>query len=652
MTSRWLQDGPRVRGAVLLLLCALVVAVYGQTGTFPFVKFDDDAFISGNPAVQGGLTLEGVRWAISTDMDAGWIPLTWLSRLVDVSLFGMDAGGHHLVNVLFHLLNVLLLFHVLRRMTGRLPESGLVAALFAVHPLHVESVAWVTERKDVLAGFFWMLSLGAYARYAERPGALRYLAVVLCFALGLMSKPIVVTLPFVLLLLDCWPLRRFRMAGESFPPGETRFVPAPASRLLLEKAPLLAMSAAASAVTILFQKQIGAVTSFEAIPPWARAGNALLSWFLYLRKTAWPFGLAPFYPHPGTGISPWAVAGSALFLAAVTALALRSVRSRRWFAVGWFWYVGTLVPVIGLLNVGGKAMADRCTYIPLIGVYLVFAWGASGLVSRWRTPPAAAAAAAALLVLLLGLRAFDQAGKWRSTEALFAHTVETTGENWLAQNMLGLAAYEGGRDLEALRHFREALRIWPDLPEVNNSIGMTLLRMGDPEGALAHFRRELRVQPRFAEAWFNAGVALDALGRPEEAFAAYSEALRVDPGHPEANNNLGVHLAALGMHPEAIARFREALRRRPDYAEGHHGLAMSLAAVGDVEDAIRHLRTAIRLRPSGYPEAHNNLGTLLARQGAFGEAATHFREALRLKPDYEKARRNLERVTRDAARST
>jgi hypothetical protein len=308
------------RYAVPVVLALMVVAVYGRVGSFPFIVLDDEAYILRNPALRGGLSAEGLRHAFTTGEDAGWIPLTWVSRMLDVTLFGMDAGKHHLVNVLFHLLNAALLFSALLRMTGRPWESALASALFAVHPLHVESVAWVTERKDVLAGFFWMLSLSAYARYVARPGAARYGAVALFFVLGLLSKPIVVTLPFVLLLLDYWPLGR---AG-------------PASRRVLEKVPLLVLSASASAVTYLAQRGVGAVSSLGAIPLWARAGNALLSYAAYLRKGAWPSDLAVYYPHPGTALPGWKVASAGLFLCLATALVVRHASRRRWLATGRF----------------------------------------------------------------------------------------------------------------------------------------------------------------------------------------------------------------------------------------------------------------------------------------------------------------------------
>jgi tetratricopeptide (TPR) repeat protein len=654
-------------------LVALVAAVYWQTASFPFVVYDDRIFITDNPALSGGLTPESVRWAFTTDMDAGWIPLTWLSRLLDVSLFGMDAGRHHLVNVLFHLANTLLAFAVLRSMTGKTRESAFAAAVFAVHPLHVESVAWVTERKDVLAGFFWLLSMGAYKRYAARPGAFRYLLLLAGAALGMMSKPTFVTFPFALLLLDFWPLGRFRpFPGEA---GEGE--PVPFGRLLLEKAPLFAMSLGTSIVTFLFQRSIGAVTPVDAIPFWARAGNALHAWTTYLAKSAWPSGLSVFYPNLGVQLSAGRVAASGLFLAAVTAAVLAGCRRRPWLATGWFWFLGTLVPVIGLVQVGGQGMADRCMYIPLTGLAILFAWGGAETYSRMRVPGPAAAAAAAACILAMATAAWHRTADWRATGPLFTRAIEATGENWVAQNCLGVVAMEAGRREEAYAHFREAIRIMPSVPEmhvslidclvkdgrreeaqaagrealrlmpaspeVRKAIGDMLAEFGRLDGAMASYREAIRLRPDFGDAHFGLAVSLNRAGRIDEAIAAYREAIRLMPGHAEAHNNLGVCLSAAGRADEAIARFRDAIRFRPGYADAAYNLGRELAWQGRADEASAWLREALKIEPRN-AEARNSLGVLLAGQGRFVEAAAEFREAIRLKPDFEGARRNLDRA--------
>lgn len=635
---------------VCAALTAMVLVVYSQTFAFPFILLDDDLLILKNPYLQGGLTAEGARWAFTTVMDAGWIPLTWLSRLVDVSLFGMDAGKHHLVNVLFHLLNTLLLFRVLREATGKAWESGFVAALFAVHPLHVESVAWVTERKDVLAAFFWMLSLGAYVRYAERPGIARYGAVLLFFLLGLMSKPIVVTFPFVLLLLDYWPLKRFRPSPDSSGDPPSRYTPVAPGRLLLEKLPLVLFSAAISAVTYFSQMSIGAVTPLGGNPLWARAGNALQSYVLYLRRGVWPSDLSVFYPHPGPNLVLWKSAAAGLFLVVATDWVVRRARTRRWLATGWFWYLGTLVPVLGLVQVGGNAMADRNAYLPMIGIYLAVAWGAGELVSRFRVLGIVTAVAASICLLALGTCASLQVGYWRGSEPLFRRALLVTEENWLAHGLLGGIDAVAGRNEEAAAHYREALRIWPDLPEVHNGLGEVLDRMGRTEEAIANFREEVRIQPHFAPAHYNLGVTYYRIGRFEEAASCFRETLRIRPDHPEAHNNLGVWLLESGRVDGSIAHFREALAIRPAYAEARRNLGMALSRTGALGEAIDHLREAVRLRPD-FVEARNNLGVLYARCGKFPEAEAEFREVLRREPEHEGAKNNLAMATAESRKT-
>lgn len=619
----------------------MVLAVYWRVGSFPFILLDDDSLILKNPALQEGLTAEGARWAFTTVMDAGWIPLTWLSRMADITLFGMDAGKHHLVNVLFHVLNTVLLFHLLREATGRTWESGFVAALFAVHPLHVESVAWVTERKDVLAGFFWMLSLGAYARYAACPGTARYGAVVLFFLLGLMSKPIVVTLPFVLLLFDYWPLRRLWTSPDI--PGDLPHGCPPVShvRLVLEKLPLFLLSAVISVVTYFSQKSIGAITPIDANPVWARAGNALQSYALYLRRAFWPSDLAIFYPHPGTNLVLWKPAAAGVFLSLATVLVVRHARSRRYLATGWFWFLGVLVPVLGLVQVGGNAMADRNAYLPMIGVYMVAAWGGASLAAKLRIPSSVTGVAATVGLLALMMCASAQVALWRGTEPLFRRALAVTEGNWLAHSLIGQVDANAGRNDAAVAHYREALRIWPELPEVHNGLGEVLDRMGRTEEALGNFEEEVRIQPRFAPAHYNLGVVRYRIGKVGEAAASFREALAIRPDHPEAHNNLGVCLSDLGKDDEAIVHYREALRIRPNYVEAHRNLGMALSRGGSPEEAISHLREAVRLRADD-AEMRNNLGVLYARSGRVREAVSEFREVLRRHPGHAGARRNLE----------
>ncbi|MFA6147283.1 MAG: tetratricopeptide repeat protein [bacterium] len=603
------------RCAIVLLLAGMVVIVYGKTAGYPFVMYDDPLYTVANPFVAKGLTLAGAEWAARTFHAANWHPVTWLSHMMDVSLFGMNAGNHHLVNLLFHMANTLLLFHFLARATGRMWESGLVAALFAIHPLHVESVAWVAERKDVLSTFFLMLTLLAYARYCERPARSRYAAILLFFALGLMSKPMLVTVPFVLLLLDYWPLGRFSPFRS--PAGDTGFLPP--MQLLREKVPLFVLSGVSCLVTYLAQEKGGAVSTLAVLPGWARGANALLAYAGYLWKTVWPSGLAVYYPHPGTAISVWKVAAAGTFLCWVTAVAVRQARNRPYILVGWLWYLGTLVPVAGFVQVGLQTMADRYTYVPLIGIFIAAAWGMGDLARGWKVPRLAAGI---IVFWLAGLAvcAWYQAGFWRDSSSLFTRDLEVTRENWFIRNSLGWSLLREGKDAESIHQFREAIRI----------------------------------RPEYAEAHYNLGKALSRFETIDEAIASFESALRFRPEYAEAHNDLGAALEIKGPAEMAIAHYREALRLRPDFAEVHYNLGRALSLQNAVGEATIHLREAVRLSPE-YVEARNNLGVILARQGEYAEAESQFREALRIKPDYAGAQRNLERVLGgmdDAGRKT
>jgi Flp pilus assembly protein TadD len=626
--------------AVAAVLSAMVIVVYWRVGHFPFIGYDDDRYILNNPALQGGLSLSGLRWAFTTDMDAGRIPLTWLSRMLDISLFGMDAGKHHLVNVLLHLLNTLLLFQVLRKMTGRMWECGLVAAFFAVHPLHVESVAWVTERKDVLAGFFWMLSMWAYARYAERPGVVRYGLVVLFFSLGLMSKAILVTFPFVLLLLDYWPLGRFSFAGELSRENPSRFSHSPPGRLVQEKIPLLFLSLIASVVTYRSQDMAGMVVSLELSPLWVRTGNALQAYASYLGKTVWPSGLAFFYPHPGTRILFWKIAVAGMLLGLVTVFFVRQARNRGWLAVGWFWFLGTLVPVLGLVHVGDQAMADRCTYIPLIGLSIVCAWGSGELAGRWKVSAAAMAAVSGAGLAALMACSWVQVGYWRGSVPLFTHALEVTRDNWGAQNALGKIAAEAGREEEAVARFREAVRLRPDISALHKNLALSLAKVGRLDEAATHLREALRLSPGDGDSAYALYVIRSGQGKKDEALRYFNQGLRAAAASAAWNNDMGLTLAGLGKIDDAIAFFREALRLQPGYAEAHYNLGVALGRLGKRDEAIPHFREALRISPAD-ADAHNKIGVSLVRLERLDEAMVHFREALKMRPDHEDARYNL-----------
>jgi tetratricopeptide (TPR) repeat protein len=624
-------------------ILAAVLFVYWQVGGHDFVNIDDDVYVYENPIVLRGLTLEGVSWAFSTFHAANWHPLTWLSHMLDVELFGPSAEWHHRMNVLYHLLNTELLFLVLWRMTGGLWQSAFVAALFGIHPLHVESVAWIAERKDVLSTLFWILTMGAYLRYTRCPGIGRYILLMAAFALGLMCKPMLVTLPFVLLLLDWWPL------GRIAPPDAPRFpswrlsVPV-LSRLVWEKVPLLGLSAISCAVTYLAQARGRAVLSFEHLSFGSRIANAFVSYVMYLWKMAWPSSLAVYYPHPATvhaDVPAWEIAGSILLFCGLSAIALRQGRRRPYLAVGWLWYVGTLIPVIGLVQVGAQAYADRYTYVPLIGVFIAIAWGIPLVLSGQRFRHLALGAFTGVLLVTLSMASWAQTSYWRDSVTLLSRTLAVTDRrNWFALNNLGVAYNRLGRYPQAIGYFREALQIQPENDKAWNNLGRSYNGLGQYLQAIGYIRESLRIQPDNDKAWNNLGVSYGKLGQYPQAIDCFREALRIQPDNAEAWNNLGLSYNGLGQYPQAVDCFREALRIQPDNAEIWNNLGLSYNRLGQHRQAVDCFMEVLRIKPV-HAEAWNNLGVSYGRLGQYRQAIGCFREALRIRPDFTEARNNL-----------
>jgi len=593
----------------------------------------------------------------------------WLSYMADIAFYGLSPGGLHLTNLLLHLANVVLLFALLARMTRRIYPSAFVAALFALHPLHVESVAWIAERKDVLSTLFWLLTTGAYVLYVERRTAVRYGLVLLSFALGLLSKPMLVTLPFTLLLLDFWPLRRLESPDAAFPWRR-------GLGLVAEKIPILVLAAGSCVVTYVVQHRGGAVSSFDYLPLSFRLCNAVMSYVAYLGKAVWPTGLAVLYPYP-QAFPLWQVLSAFWALALASLLVLRG--ARRWpsLFVGWFWYLGTLVPVIGIVRIGEHAMADRFVYIPLIGIYLAIAWGVPALFpgGRIRTAALPVLALAVLLGIVPVTRA--QLAHWRDGKALYTHALRVTRGNSVMHNNLGVILLREGRIDEAAAQFREALRIRPDHPKAHCNLGRILEQqgqsdlaiaeyemalLGDPdsltahnnlgnifvrqkktEAAIRHYRVALAADPDDEHIHQNLASALADAGRPDEALLHYRIALQLVPGFVEAHYNLGVLLEALKRPDEAAASYRAALRFKPDLADAHYNLANILADQGRFAEALPRYLEAIRYKPDN-AKAHNNLGNLLARAGQPDKAVACYQEALRIDPSYAPAQDNLRKV--------
>jgi len=605
---------------VYVVLVVATLAVYNQVRHFEFVNFDDPEYVTENNHVRAGLTWDGTVWAFRSLEAANWFPLTWLSHMADSQLFGLRSGWHHWTNVLLHTLAALVLFAALKRMTGALWRSAFVAFLFALHPMHVESVAWVAERKDVLSGLFWCLALWCYARYAERPSLERYWPVVAAFCLGLMSKPMTVTLPFVLLLLDLWPLRRaFRMA------------------ILWEKIPLMALAAGESLVTFLAQEQGRAVRSLSTVPFGLRLENALISYVVYIARMFWPAHLAVFYPY-SHDLPAWSAVGAGAVLAGISILVVRRRRTAPYLAVGWFWYLGTLAPVIGLIQVGGQSSADRYTYLPMIGLTIMLAWGATDLFKRQPRALAVAAVAACSACVLL---TFQQISYWANSGTLFRHAVEVTSDNYIAHNNLADYYLIHRRNEEARVQVNEALRLKPGYPEARVNLATVLTRMGKLSDAEREYHVAMAFQPANVEAHAGLGVALATQGRIAEALREFQEVVRLSPGYAEGHYSLGRVLAAMGRTDEAMAEFREAVHLRPDHAEAHHSLGITLAGRGRLTEAIAEFTAEARLKPDD-ANVHNSLGMTLAGVGRYDDAIAQFAEALKIQPGFTAARKGLE----------
>ena len=580
---RWLA--PAICGA----LAVLTFAVFSPTLHHQFVNYDDDLYVYDNPVVARGLTWQGVAWAFGIHV-VNWHPLTWLSHMLDCQLYGLHPWGHHLTNILLHTATVVCLFLVLREMTGALWRGAFVAAVFAVHPLRVESVAWVAERKDVLSGLFLVLTIWAYARYARHPGSpWRYSLVLLLFALGLMSKPMLVTLPLLLLLLDYWPLGR---------EGNVR-------RLMLEKLPLLALSVAVCAITYLAQSK--AVHSGGVFTLQARLANAVVSGVIYLRQMFWPSGLAVLYPFPASLTPVWQWAGAFLLLAALSILAWMQRRTRPWLLAGWLWHWLMLLPVLGLIQVGRQAHADRYTYLPQIGLIIALTWLLAELLAgRAALGSLMAAAIAALAVCACRQEAF-----WQDSETLWQRALACTRDNELAHTNLGAFYAKQGRSAEAIAQYREALRLNPDSPTANSDLAAQLLAQGKVDEAIALCRRALKARPDFAPAHFNLGDAFRQSNRIDDAISQYEESVRLDPSAADTQNILGMLLRQRGRVDEALVHYRAALALRPDNESLHVNVANALLQKGSLADALVEYRRALEIQPSDM-EVQNNLAWQLA----------------------------------------
>ena len=607
--------------AVQLLLCgllaALVAAVFGATVRFEFLNYDDGPYVYENPHVAGGLTAEGVRWAFTERHASNWHPLTWLSHMFDCKLFGLHPWGHHLTSVVLHAAAACCLLLALQQMTGQLGPSLFAAALFAVHPLRVESVAWVAERKDVLCGLLFMLTLLAYTAYAQRPtSAIRYLATLLLYALGLMAKPMLVSLPAVLLLLDYWPLRRWPTASWR--------------RLIWEKAPFAALAVGSSIMTLWAQRT--ALATGEIIPFAWRLANAATAYAGYMWQFVWSPG-QPFYPHPGIHLPLANLIGATLLLAAVTVLCVAARRKAPYLLVGWGWFLVTLAPVIGVVQVGAQAAAERYTYLPHIGLAILVGWGGADLARRFRRGPQMAAVLVAAIVVFLGVRAFQHTAPWRNSVAFWQHVIETDCDGRLpdARHSLGVALEKRGQIDEAIAAYRTALAMAPSYAQPHINLANLLATGGRLAEAIEHYRQAVQSDPRSVLAHCNLATTLDQCGRTDEAYAEFQTALTLDPQSVEARNNLANVLAGHNQIDAAVEQFERALALRPQAAEIHFNYAQALAKAGRLDAAVAQLREAVALRPD-QPTFCHNLAVGLYQQGRTAEAISQWQAVLRLQP--------------------
>jgi len=693
--------------AICLFLAASAIIAFWQVSQCDFTNYDDPSYVTENIHIRHGITIQAIRWAFTTGYAANWHPVTWMSHMLDIQLFGLKPRWHHLTNLLFHIANTLLLFILFHRMTKAPWKSAFVAALFALHPLHVESVAWVSERKDVLSTFFWMLTIAAYIHYVEhgtedgrqrsedrgrrteggisfsdiRPpsSVLRYLAVLILFSLGLMAKPMLVTLPFVLLLLDYWPLQRFdpKKSGLEISTEVTKPVSAnkrkgkssgnhttgsgpgrdvqaifkeerPAVHkyqwalvrpLILEKIPLLALATLSCIVTYFFQKKAGAVGSFEVLPPGVRIANVFVSYIIYIGKTIWPSNLAIFYPHPGL-LPLWQVLGAVVFFGVVTFAVIRTAKRFPYLAVGWLWFAGTLVPVIGIVQVGGQAMADRYTYIPLIGLFIMAAWGIPELLKKWQPthPPrkeAFFALAASILTCFL-IVTWIQVGYWRNSIALYDHSLKVTNPTDIILFNRGSAHDELGNHRQAISDYDRAIEINPKYADAYYNRGVAYAELGNHRQAISDYDRAIEINPKYADAYYNRGVAYANIGNHRQAISDYARAIEINPKYADAYYNRGAAYAKLGDLRKAISDYDSAIGIKPEHARAYNNRGVAYGALGNHRQAISDYDRAIEIKPK-YADAYNNRGAAYADIGNHRQAISDYDRAIEIKPEYADA---------------
>lgn len=593
--------------SLLLLSVALIVitlAIYWRVGGHEFINYDDNLYLTENPQVAAGLTGANIIWAFTSVHASNWHPITWLSHMADVQFYGMNPRGHHLTNVVIHALSAALLLFLLFRLTSSLWQSFTVAALFALHPLHVESVAWVAERKDVLSAFFWFLTLLCYAEYVTRRKSSLYLLALSSFVLGLMAKPMLVTLPVVMLLLDFWPLNRYS-ARTLEPSGQRPARGYTFLALVKEKIPFFACSFLSAVVTIYAQHKGGTISTLEILPVNLRIGNAIISYAQYTLKTFWPHDLAILYPFPAS-LPLWQILCSLLVLILISVATIRAARNYPYLAVGWFWFLITLLPVIGLIQVGCQSMADRYTYIPIIGLFIMAAWGVPALLQGFQYRKFALALLTSAVIIISAALTWQQIGYWHDDITLFQHALSATSNNFIAHYNLGTDFVKERNLDDAIKEFQATLAIKPDYFKARDNLGAALASKGDLDAAITVYREGLALSPNNFVTHYNLGAALTSKGDLDAAIKEFQAALAINPNYVEAHYSLGITFAAKGDLDAAIKEFQAALALNPNSSKVHNNLGIALATKGELDAAIKEFQDALTLNPRN-SSAYSNL---------------------------------------------
>ena len=673
---------------ICIFLAGATLAAYWQVLHSDFVNLDDPVYVTENQHVNTGFTWENIRWAFSVGKVAYWHPLTWVSHIMDCQLYGLRPGLHHLTNLIIHIVNSLLLFAVLKRMTGAVWKSAFVAAVFALHPINVDSVAWVTERKSILSTLFWLLTMWTYAGYAQYGRVWRYLITLLLFALGLLAKPMLVTLPFVMLLLDYWPLGRFirhTYGGFSFRQNSKSPISnsklsvraSPAFKLVMEKIPFFALSAVSTYLSFLSVRRLGITISTELVPVGLRVANALVSYIGYIGKIIWPRNLAVFYPYPEK-VATWESVGALMILLCLTIVLMLMFRRRPYLGIGWLWYIGTLIPVIGLVQAGlWPTMADRWAYVPMIGLAILTTWGVGDIAAKWSAKdgrrsmlifPAGACLSALMVCTWL------QVGYWHNSFTLLTRALNVTSDNYIAHLNLGNVFIKEKKTDEAIRQYKKAIEIYSNYADAHYNLGIaiglqgrsdeaiqeyyTVLRLeedhwkarfhladalaktGQLDEAISHYEKTIQLHPDDAEVYNNFALALMKKGKVNEAIKYYNKCLEIKPDSVEVLNNLGNILVEQGEFGQALAHFRKALSLKPSFGETYYNLANALRQMGQIDEAAGYYREALQISPDNV-DAHYGLGSVLMQQKRYDEAIAHFGKAVQLNLDFAQAYYNL-----------